>query len=114
MSSGRTNTTVVRIDDESDVGAARRTAGRLGNAAGLNESELGLLAIAVTEAATNIARHGGEGMIFFRLSDVADDAGVEMIAVDKGPGIRDIGRALTDGYSTRGTPGNGLGAISRA
>jgi len=40
-------------------------------------------------------------------------SGVEMLTLDRGPGIRDMDAALTDGYSTAGTPGGGLGAIGR-
>jgi hypothetical protein len=36
-----------------------------------------------------------------------------MLALDKGPGIRDITRAMRDGFSTSGTAGEGLGAIQR-
>ena len=39
--------------------------------------------------------------------------GVEILALDKGPGIRDLERSLRDGYSTAGGAGTGLGAISR-
>ena len=39
--------------------------------------------------------------------------GVECIALDKGPGIADLKQSIKDGYSTVGTPGNGLGAVSR-
>jgi hypothetical protein len=38
---------------------------------------------------------------------------VEMLAIDKGRGIENISRSFQDGYSTSGTPGTGLGAISR-
>jgi len=39
--------------------------------------------------------------------------GFEVLSLDAGPGIVDIGRALEDGYSTAGSPGNGLGAVAR-
>jgi hypothetical protein len=42
-----------------------------------------------------------------------DFGGVELLALDKGPGIRDLSRAMADGYSTGGTAGKGLGAIQR-
>jgi hypothetical protein len=62
-----------------------------------------------TEAATNLVKHGGGGEILLRgLGD-----GVEVIALDRGPGMTDVGASLRDGYSTRGTQGNGLGAIRR-
>jgi len=38
---------------------------------------------------------------------------VDLIAIDSGPGITDLDRALTDGYSTAGSQGNGLGAMAR-
>jgi hypothetical protein len=40
-------------------------------------------------------------------------SGVELIALDKGPGMVDVDACMRDGYSTAGTPGNGLGAIRR-
>ncbi len=40
-------------------------------------------------------------------------AAVEVVAVDAGPGIRDVSVARRDGYSTTGTLGIGLGAATR-
>ena len=36
-----------------------------------------------------------------------------LIALDRGRGMADVARCLADGYSTAGSPGNGLGAIMR-
>ena len=36
-----------------------------------------------------------------------------MLALDKGPGIKNISESLRDGYSTAGSAGTGMGAISR-
>jgi hypothetical protein len=36
-----------------------------------------------------------------------------MLALDSGKGIADIGRSFEDGFSTAGTTGQGLGAMSR-
>jgi hypothetical protein len=38
---------------------------------------------------------------------------VEVLALDKGPGMADVERCLRDGYSTAGTGGSGLGAMRR-
>jgi hypothetical protein len=38
---------------------------------------------------------------------------VEVIAIDRGPGMTDPQRSMTDGFSTSGTPGTGLGAVKR-
>jgi anti-sigma regulatory factor (Ser/Thr protein kinase) len=79
--------------------------------AGLDERRVNDVAIAVTEAATNVARHGGGGHVFVRA--LAEPRGVELVAVDSGPGMADLARSLRDGYSTAGTSGTGLGAIRR-
>lgn len=46
---------------------------------------------------------------------LGDDASpqVELIAIDRGPGMSNIAQAMRDGYSTAGTSGTGLGAVSR-
>ncbi|MFD1734160.1 hypothetical protein ACFSC4_27465 [Deinococcus malanensis] len=38
---------------------------------------------------------------------------MEVLALDTGPGLAQPGMVLRDGYSTAGTPGTGLGAVSR-
>lgn len=102
---------LLTVSDLSHVGEARRRASALGRAAALNETELGTLAVIVTEAATNLARHATQGIVLLRIVDAP--AGVEVLALDKGPGIRDLTRAMSDGYSTAGSAGHGLGAIRR-
>lgn len=104
---------VVPIEDESNVGAARRSAAALSTRAGLGETEHGAFAVIVTEAATNLARHAKEGLLALRVVGTPPDAGVELLALDRSPGIYDINRAMGDGYSTSGTAGHGLGAIRR-
>jgi hypothetical protein len=71
------------------------------------------LAIVVTEAATNIVRHAGFGVIVLRALLAGQSPSVEVLALDKGPGIPDVERAMHDGYSTIGTAGRGLGGIQR-
>src|SRR5262249_14279610 len=39
--------------------------------------------------------------------------GLELLALDRGPGLRDFAECLRDGFSTAGTAGSGLGAIKR-
>jgi anti-sigma regulatory factor (Ser/Thr protein kinase) len=84
----------------------------MGSALGFGEEAVGRLAIVVTEAATNIIRHAGSGRIVLR--SFGDEAGgVEMLALDKGPGIADIPRAMRDGFSSFGSSGEGLGGMKR-
>lgn len=105
--------TLLAIEEQSQVGAARRFATSLGRDAGLGGDAGGRLAIAVTEAATNILRHAGRGVLVLRAFENDARATVELLAIDKGPGIPSVDRALNDGYSTVGTAGNGLGGIRR-
>src|SRR4030095_16501731 len=43
----------------------------------------------------------------------SDRRGIELLALDKGPGIANVGESMRDGVSSSGTPGTGLGAIAR-
>ena len=81
--------------------------------ANLGERERGSLAIVVTEMATNVVKHAGTGTILVEAVTGNGSSGVRVLALDKGPGIRDLSGALRDGYSTAGTAGNGLGAMKR-
>jgi anti-sigma regulatory factor (Ser/Thr protein kinase) len=78
-----------------------------------DETRAGRGSLVLTEAATNILKHAGEGVLLIRSIACGTERGVEVIALDKGPGIGDWSRSTTDGYSTGGSPGTGLGAMQR-
>ena len=99
--------------DLSQTGNARRQALSLAADFGFDELRQGQLGIIVTEAARNIATHGGDGEIILTGWTFNESSGIDVLALDKGEGIANVSAALQDGYSTAGTPGNGLGAISR-
>lgn len=103
----------IAIEDSSQVGEARRNATAIATASGLTEVEAGKLAIIATEAATNISKHATRGEIVLRSVVANGIRAVDLTAIDSGPGILDLERALGDGYSTAGTPGRGLGAMAR-
>ncbi|GAA2854253.1 ATP-binding protein [Streptosporangium fragile] len=102
----------VRAEDASAIGALRRTAMALAGRRGFSEEDVGRVAVAVSEAASNLVKHAVEGMMLIRPHPELDTA-VEVLAIDRGPGMRDVARALRDGYSTTGTLGIGLGGIAR-
>ena len=104
---------LTEIVDASYVGEARRSAVECAARIGMNETDCGKIAIAVTEIATNLLKHAGHGKIIFESVSQNGSRGLRVLAVDKGPGIHDISAALQDGYSTFGSNGNGLGAIRR-
>jgi anti-sigma regulatory factor (Ser/Thr protein kinase) len=106
----------VPVADPSAVAEARRCAQALAQQAGLDEVRLGKLGLVVTEAATNILKHATQGEIVLRLlrpDTGAGAMGVEMLAIDQGPGMADVALCQRDGFSTAGSPGTGLGAIAR-
>ena len=103
----------IPVSDISQVGEARRTVARHSSNAQLSEAAQGKLAIITTELATNLVRHAGKGKLLLQeLMTVAGPV-TELISIDSGPGIANVEKALTDGFSTGGTAGNGLGAIRR-
>ncbi|MBB2912184.1 anti-sigma regulatory factor (Ser/Thr protein kinase) [Streptosporangium becharense] len=102
----------VRAEDASAIGALRRTAVALAGRRGFGEEDVGRVAVAVSEAASNLVKHAVEGIMLIRPHPELDTA-VEVLAVDRGPGMGDVARALRDGYSTTGTLGIGLGGITR-
>lgn len=103
----------VRLADASGIGEARRRAERITSALTFDETTRGRAAIVVQEMSSNALRHAGRGELFLRVVDRDGASGLEIICVDTGPGIDDLGRALRDGYSTAGSPGTGFGAIKR-
>jgi anti-sigma regulatory factor (Ser/Thr protein kinase) len=103
----------ITSSDSSQVGHARRKAVAMASAMGFSELRQGQLGIVVTEAAGNIATHAQQGEIVLNPWRFQGDGGIDVLALDRGKGIADIGRSLEDGFSTAGTPGQGLGAMSR-
>ena len=93
--------------------AARGAATALARRIGLSGHRSGEVALAVTEAATNVQRHAVDGALLLRVVRSGDTAGVEFLTVDSGPGMTNVSAALADGTSSAGTLGIGLGAVSR-
>jgi anti-sigma regulatory factor (Ser/Thr protein kinase) len=106
-----THHAVFPMDEASRVGEARRHAALLAEACGFDETDAGRLALVVTELANNLVRHAQHGRLLVAAQPARKE--VEVIAIDRGPGIRDVERSLGDGFSTAGTPGTGLGAVRR-
>ena len=101
------------IADGSQVAEARRLVGDFARLRGVPEPRRAQVAIVVTELATNLLKHGGGGEILADTFDDRDGVGLELLALDRGAGMADVERCLADGYSTAGSPGNGLGAVMR-
>ena len=105
-------TTCLPVAEQSQIGEARRVAQVLATNLGLAETVVGRAGIVATEVATNLVRHAKDGG-WVLVQPCSDLRGVEIVAIDRGPGIPNIARCLEDGYSSGGTAGQGLGAIRR-
>lgn len=104
----------IEIEEQTQIGAARRGAVALAHLHGLDSDAIGRLSLVVTESATNILRHARRGLVVIRaIVPPEGSPSIEVLALDKGPGIGDLTRAMRDGFSTSGTAGEGLGAIRR-
>ncbi|MEU5788231.1 ATP-binding SpoIIE family protein phosphatase [Micromonospora purpureochromogenes] len=102
-----------RVENSSAASSVRRAAERLGEQLGLHPDRVAELAIVAAELTSNLVKHAEEGLLLLRPVRDGDHAGVELIAIDSGPGMTDLTVSSRDGHSTTGTLGIGLGAISR-
>lgn len=104
----------LNVDEAAEVGRVRRVATNLAERLAFPATRVAEIALAVTEIGTNLHKHATGGQVVVRSVRATDDAAVELLAIDRGPGIADVGLAMTDGQSTTGTLGVGLGAVARA
>jgi anti-sigma regulatory factor (Ser/Thr protein kinase) len=103
----------VALSDSTSTAEARRAGARMAASLDLSETKSSEASIIITEAARNAVVYGGGGQLVLSGAKFNQETRLDILAMDRGPGITDISRALEDGYSTGGTPGTGLGAIRR-
>lgn len=103
----------IPVTETSQLGEARRLVTALAAELGFGETERGRVAIVASELATNLVRHGEGGELVIRPLSTGGVNGVEILALDHGRGMKNIDQALSDGFSTGGTSGHGLGGIGR-
>jgi len=101
------------VDDASRVAEVRRSATKMAREDGLDENQISNVSLIATEVCTNLLKHAKLGEVFLSTLSGRSGAGVEVLAIDRGPGMTDIAQCLADGYSSANTPGTGLGAIAR-
>ncbi|PTX90736.1 ATP-binding protein [Opitutus sp. ER46] len=98
------------ISSAVDIVTARQRGRALALELGFNGADVTLIAAAISEVARNIVDHAKHGEIAMTgiESPVGGRRGIEIIARDQGPGIRDVAQAMQYGYSTRKGLGVGL------
>lgn len=103
----------VQINTEWDIVSARQHGRNLAKELGFGTVDQARIATAVSELARNIYLYASTGEI--EIAPVRKDGviGLEIIAKDSGPGIKDIRQALEDGFTTSGGLGAGLPGVRR-
>jgi anti-sigma regulatory factor (Ser/Thr protein kinase) len=103
----------VPVTDASSVGAVRRAAHVAARKLGFDETRAGELSLLATEVSRNVLVHGGGGQVIVSGMGRGESRTAQILAMDNGAGIANVAQAMTDGFSTAGTPGGGLGAMKR-
>jgi anti-sigma regulatory factor (Ser/Thr protein kinase) len=106
-----TQTSIIPIQDPSQVSVARRIASEIAQAVGMDEQRIAALNVVIVELANNLLQHAGGGRVYVQY--IAPIGALDVAAVDHGRGMANVDRCLTDGFSTASTPGLGLGAVRR-
>lgn len=105
---------VFNVEDRSYFALLKKAIHAMAVSAEFSEEKTGKLDIIVAEMVTNLVKHAGGGQLIARkFIDIQWGPGIELLAIDNGPGIPDLKKMLKDGMSTKNTLGQGLGAIQR-
>jgi RNA polymerase sigma factor (sigma-70 family) len=102
----------IPVRADSDVVLARQAARDLAERAGFSGTDLTVIATAVSEVTRNIVRFAGSGEVMVEMIE-GPPRGIQVVARDAGPGIADVERAMSDGYSTYKGLGMGLPGARR-
>lgn len=97
---------LVPIRDELDIVRARQEGRQMAKNMGFGAVDLARIATAISELARNIYTYAQTGEIQLEEVTKGNRRGIQVMAVDQGPGIPNIEEAMRDGFTTS----NGLGA----
>ena len=101
------------ISSDADVVRVRQSVRNLAVAAKLSLVDQTKLVTAASEIARNTLEYGGGGELLIETLRDGIRRGLRLTFSDQGPGISDIPRAMTDGYTTGGGLGLGLSGAKR-
>ena len=103
----------VAIQREADIVAARQAGRQLAQQLGFASTDQTLIATAISEVARNIVVYANEGEIVLSRAEESGRVGIQVVAIDSGPGIDNKDLAMRDGYSTKNSLGLGLPGARR-
>jgi len=103
----------MEIRSPDQVALARRTVQEWATTLAFGSLDRTKFVTAASEIARNTLVHGQGGTMTISELDAEGRSGLQLVFQDEGPGIADIERALTDGFSTAKSMGLGLGGTRR-
>lgn len=103
----------MEISHPSDLYVLKNRVRDLAEKIGFNSQETEEILISATELGTNILKHADSGELILLEGTGEYEGGIIIEAKDSGTGIEDVELAVSDGYSTKGSLGYGLGTVNR-
>jgi serine/threonine-protein kinase RsbT len=103
----------IPLHGQEDVVRLRQQVRDVAASHGFSLVEQTKLITAASELARNTVLYGGGGMAHMNVLDRTGRKGIRLTFEDEGPGIADVQLALSDGYTTGGGLGLGLGGAKR-
>lgn len=98
---------------QEDVVTVRQGVRSLAVEIGLTLIDQTKIVTAASELARNTVIHGGGGKAILEIVKEGSRQGIRLAFEDQGPGIPDVERAMTDGFTSGGGLGLGLGGSKR-
>lgn len=106
-------TSTIELRAEQDIVRARQAVRKLAQESGMSLVDQTKLVTAASELARNTVTHGRGGRMEMQRLDEHGRRGLRLSFIDEGPGIADLGLAMTDGWTSGGGLGLGLTGSKR-
>jgi serine/threonine-protein kinase RsbT len=103
----------VPVKNEWDIVNARQLGRKMAKELGFGSVDQARITTAISELARNIYLYAEYGTICVETYEDYGKQGLKIIATDTGPGIKDLRKAMQDGYTTSGGLGTSFLLIRR-
>ena len=107
------STSSLGLGSEPDIVRARQVVRQHAQSCDFSLVDQTKLVTAASELARNTVKHGGGGLMTVEVLQEGARRGVRVRFEDDGPGIADLGLAMTDGWTSGGGLGLGLTGSKR-
>src|SRR6202012_2824267 len=96
-------------DDRSYFSLIKKEIHRSATEVGINAARINELDLVVAEMTSNLFKYGDGGEILMGIFPNGGSPYIELISIDRGPGMANPSKMMQDGVSTTNTLGHGLG-----